>query len=157
MATPDLNPPDRVREILGELEQTRDLEGVCARCGDCCSFAFMLYTPLGLRRYRVPDLPCRFLEPEGGRTRCTVYEARADNAPWCGKSLAGQLTRGVCSSRCGYIEDVDRFQVSEVFPDDQLAIVIEEVLQSVESKEHTLDPEAVRRFRKRWQVPPPLR
>jgi hypothetical protein len=146
-----VNSAEQIDAHLRALAQQRDLEEVCTRCGDCCTFAFRMATPMGERRYLVPGLPCRFLETRSdGRTHCTVYDRRPEAAPWCGKDLAGQLTRGVASPRCGYTADQPWFLASEPIAEEMLRALAGSILEQLEATEHTLDPDALRRFRDRW-------
>ncbi len=146
-----MNSADQIEEHLRALAAERDLEDVCTRCGDCCQFAFQMPTPIGLRRYLVPGLPCRFLQTrDDGRTHCSVYDRRAEAAPWCGDSLAGQLTRGVASPRCGYTTGQSWFVCSDPAGEDMLRGLAGPILEKVAEVEHTLDPDALARFRARW-------
>lgn len=145
-----MNPPDTVAAHLRDLAAQGDLEALCTHCGDCCQFAFRIDGPDGQQRYRLPALSCRhLLRQDDGTTRCAVYHDRAEQAPWCSKDLQSQLTQGVCSSRCAYVQGA-QLQVSEPLPDREMPFFSVGLLEMIERVEDTLDASAVRRFRTRW-------
>ena len=146
-----MNPPDVVADHIRALADRGDLEALCHNCGDCCQFAFRLDGPDGQQRYLVSGLHCRFLmrQPDG-TTRCAVYHDRAAQAPWCSKDLQSQLTNGVCSSRCGYVQGANLY-VSAFLPDQELPFFATGLQTMLDDVEHTLDAQSVRQFRARWR------
>jgi uncharacterized cysteine cluster protein YcgN (CxxCxxCC family) len=146
-----MNPPDTVAAHVHALASQGDPEALCTHCGDCCQFAFRIDGPDGQQRYLLADLPCRhLLRQDDGTTRCAVYHDRAAQAPWCSKDLQSQLTHGVCSARCGYVQGA-QLRVSEPLPAYETPFFAVGLLEMIERVADTLDADGVRRFRARWR------
>ena len=151
MATGTANEPRRVRAHLDTLAQRRDLEAYCNRCGDCCHFAFWMQVGGRLERFTVPNLRCRHLRfGEGGLASCAVYANRRELAPWCSHDTASQLSNGVFSLGCGYIQGAAWLKPSRSVDAEQLMALSRAILGQVQRVEDTLDPDSVRLFRARW-------
>jgi len=151
MTIGSVNEPRRVRAHLDTLARQRDLEDLCARCGDCCRFAFWMPTVDHIQRFTIPDLRCRHLVlGDDGLASCAVYADRHALAPWCSRDTVSQLSNSVFSPRCGYIQGADWLRPSRPVSADQLATLARFVLGQIEQVENTLEPESVARFRLRW-------
>jgi len=148
-----MNPPDVFASHIANLAAHGDLEDLCTHCGDCCQFAFRIDCPDGQQRYQIPGLHCRHLiRQQDGTTRCAVYHDRHTQAPWCSKDLQSQLTHGVCSARCGYVQGAPAgIRVSEPLPAHEMPFFVVGLLGMIEGVEETLDAGEVRRFRARWR------
>ncbi len=143
-----MNPPDDVAAHIRALAERGDLEDLCTRCGDCCSFAFRMETPEGTTRHLVPTIKCRHLVKErDGSTSCAIYATRREEAPWCGRSLPSQLANGVCSQRCGYLRGAPWMRYSEPLADMDYHFLALGLLEQIDRIEYTLNPDDVRRFR----------
>jgi len=142
-----LHDPRRVSRHLERLAENGDLEGYCNRCGDCCRFAFFMQFGDRAQRFTVPDLWCRYLGTDAdGRALCEVYADRRTLAPWCSRDTASQLSNGVFSPRCGYVQGASWLQPSQPASPDQLAMLAPALVQQVRQVEDTLDAVAVQQF-----------
>lgn len=80
-------------------------EGLCRRCGVSCHAA----VPIGGVPVVVPGLHCRYLEEDGGRFRCGVYERRLEVAPWC-RTADEAVAQGLVAQDCPYAAGVDGYR-----------------------------------------------
>ncbi len=111
------------RRIKGRFED----ENACKRCGKCCYQGFIVK---GLY-IMIPELPCRYLKPDGnGRTICEVYENR-DKIDWCNTANVKTVKEGLFPPDCAYVQGVINYRGKILPPPEQEERINRELFKRV--------------------------
>jgi len=114
-----------------------DDESACKRCGKCCYQGFIV------RGYyiMIPDLPCRYLKPDGeGRTVCEVYEHR-HKIEWCNTANPKTAKAGLFPPDCAYVEGIINYHGKILPPPEEEERINKALLKRVRRMDC---PEAIR-------------
>ena len=89
------------------------LESMCVDCSLCCYAS----VPVGKSNTFIPELRCKYLKVDDGKSCCSVYGDRTDTAKgWC-LPLSDAIKKGVFPKQCPYVRDMQNYVGSVALPD----------------------------------------
>jgi hypothetical protein len=109
-----------MNEILGksidshleELAKSKPIEDHCTNCGGCCKPSVKVVRK-GHRDVNVfaKGLTCKFMTFDNGKSNCSIYKSRFENAPWCA-DLKTMIIKGIAPNDCPYVNTLAGYRSS---------------------------------------------
>lgn len=114
-------------DVLATLAKS-DLEGLCVDCGLCCHASVKVQKGVNVL---VPELACKHLTRQDGKSCCDVYETRHEVAKgWC-FPLADAIEKGLFPEICPYVRDMKGYVGTVVLDDPYYEMVRPQLRKSI--------------------------